>query len=71
MIDGTLPLGFGMALAQNERALRRFGALTETEKTALMAQVRSVQSKTEMRQLVAELAERPDASEVKEWQRKA
>ena len=65
MIDGTLPLGFGMALAQNERALRRFGALTETEKTALMAQVQSVQSKTEMRQLVAELAERPDASEVK------
>ena len=60
MGDGTLPLGFGMALAQNETALRKYEALTEVEKKALMDQ----QSKTEMRRLVAELADRPDANEV-------
>ena len=65
MEDRKLPLGFGMALAQNETALRRYAALSETEKTALMAQVHSVQSKAEMQQLVAELADRLDANEVR------
>lgn len=71
MGDGTLPLGFGMALAQNQTALRKYEALTEVEKKALMDQIHGVQSKAEMRQLVAELADRPDANEVVGWQRKA
>ena len=65
MEDRKLPLGFGMALAQNETALHKYAALSETEKIALMAQVHSVQSKAEMQQLVAELADRPDANEVR------
>ena len=64
MGDGTLPLGFGMALAQNETALRKYEALTETEKKDLMNRIHTVRSKTEMRQLVAELADRPDANGV-------
>ena len=64
MGDGTLPVGFGMALAQNQTALRKYEALTEVEKKALMEQIHGVQSKAEMRQLVAELADRPDANEV-------
>lgn len=64
MGDGTLPLGFGMMLAQNETALRKYEALTEVEKKTLMNQIHSVQSKAEMQQLVAELADRPDANEV-------
>lgn len=64
MGDGTLPLGFGMALAQNETALRKYEALTEAEKKALMNMIHGVQSKAEMRQLVTELADRPDANEV-------
>lgn len=64
MGDGTLPLGFGMMLAQNETALRKYEALTEVEKKTLMNQIHSVQSKAEMRQLVAELAARPDANEM-------
>ena len=64
MGDGLLPLGFGMALAQNQTALRKYEALTEVEKKALMDQIHGVQSKAEMRQLVAELADRPDANEV-------
>lgn len=63
MGDGTLPVGFGMALAQNETAMRKYEALTEAEKKALMDQIHGVQSKSEMRQLVAELADRPDANE--------
>lgn len=64
MGDGTLPLGFGMALAQNETALRKYEALTETEKKDLMNRIHTVRSKTEMRQLVAELADRSDANGV-------
>ena len=64
MGDGTLPLGFGMALAQNETTLRKYEALTETEKKTLMNKIHGVQSKSEMRRLVAELADRPDANEV-------
>ena len=71
MGDGTLPMGFGMALAQNQTALRKYEALTEVEKKALMDQIHGVQSKAEMRQLVAELADRPDANEVVSWRRKA
>ena len=64
MGDGSLPVGFGMALAQNQTALRKYEALTEVEKKALMNRIHAVQSKSEMRQLVAELTDRPDANEV-------
>ena len=64
MGDGSLPVGFGMALAQNETAMRKYEALTEAEKKALMNKIHGVQSKNEMRRLEAELADRPDANEV-------
>jgi len=51
-----LPLGFGMALAQNEAAMHRFESLTETEKQAVLRQVHNVHSKAEMRQLVSGLS---------------
>ncbi len=60
MGDGTLPLGFGMMLVQNKTALQKYGALTETEKKALMDRIHGVQSKAEMRRLVAELADGPE-----------
>ncbi|MGN0985832.1 MAG: hypothetical protein ACI4OU_04995 [Candidatus Enterenecus sp.] len=50
-----LPLGFGMALAQNEVAMRRFESLTEAEKQAVIQKTHSVRSKQEMRQLVDSL----------------
>ena len=52
-----LPLGFGMALAQNEAAMKRFESLTEAEKQAVLQRTHSVTSKAEMRRLVAELGE--------------
>lgn len=50
-----LPLGFGMALAQNEKAMRAFEAMTDAQKQAVIQRTHSVSSRREMRQLVAEL----------------
>lgn len=50
-----LPLGFGMALAQNEAAMRRFESLSELEKQAVVQQTHNVSSKKEMQQLVSSL----------------
>ena len=50
-----LPLGFGMALAQNESAMARFEALSESEKEAVIQKTHNVTSKAEMRSLVNSL----------------
>ena len=50
-----LPLGFGMALAQNEAAMKRFEALSDAEKQACLGQTDAVQSKQEMQMLVDSL----------------
>jgi 2,3-bisphosphoglycerate-independent phosphoglycerate mutase len=52
-----LPLGLGMALAQNENAMRRFEALGEEEKQAVIDRARAVSSKREMESLVSGLAD--------------
>lgn len=39
-----LPLGFGIALAQNEEAMRRFSALTDTQKRQLVERTHTVSS---------------------------
>jgi uncharacterized protein YdeI (YjbR/CyaY-like superfamily) len=53
-----LPLGFGMALAQNELAMQRFEALSEAEKQSVIQRTHSVTSKREMQQLVDSLCNR-------------
>ena len=55
MDRNMLPLGFGMAQAQNEAAMKRFESMTEPEKQALIARCRQVKSKREMQQLVNRL----------------
>lgn len=64
----ALPLGFGMALAQNEPAMARFASLAEEEKQAVIQRTHQVKSKEEMRNLVAELT---DAGGNKLWQNRA
>ncbi len=54
-MSADLPLGFGMALAQNEAAMHQFERLNETEKQAVLHQVHNVRSKEEMRRLVSGL----------------
>lgn len=55
MSEIELPLGFGMALAQNERAMAKFESLSESEKQAVLARTHSVTSKQEMQTLVSGL----------------
>lgn len=50
-----LPLGFGMALAQNEAAMQRFEAMSEAEKQAFLQRTHSVRSRKEMQQLISSL----------------
>lgn len=55
MTSMELPLGFGMALAQNEAAMKKFESMTESEKQAILQQTHNVRSKREMQQLIASL----------------
>lgn len=64
MEDGTLPMGFGLVLMQNEAAMKRYDKLTEAEKEKLLIRARNARSKSEMRKIVSELSEWPDAGGV-------
>ncbi len=55
-MNAELPLGFWMALAQNEAAMHQFESLNEAEKQAVLNQVHNVRSKAEMRRLVSGLS---------------
>lgn len=48
----NLPMGFGMALAQNKKALMRFAELDESQRQAIIDKTHSVNSKEEMQSLV-------------------
>ena len=52
---GTMPIGFSMALAQNEAAVSRFGTMTESEKQAILSKAHGARSEREMEQIVASL----------------
>ena len=56
----SLPLGFGMALAVNERAMQAYAGLTESEKEHIIMKCKDATSKEEMRRLVDSLA--PDGN---------
>ena len=45
-----IPLGLGMALAQNPSAMQRFALLSDDEKQAVIAGTHSVRSTAEMRE---------------------
>lgn len=64
MEEGPLPLGFGMALMQNAAAMQGYEQMTKEEKEKLMRQLHGVQSKSEMRRLVAQLSDRRPGNEV-------
>lgn len=55
MFEMELPMGFGMALAQNEAAMHKFESLSAQEKQAIIDRTHSVTSKAEMKALVASL----------------
>lgn len=51
-----VPIGFGMALAQNEAAMIRYAHLSEPEKQALLERAHNARSEKDMYTLVASLA---------------
>ena len=50
-----IPLGFGIALAQNEKAFNNFAYLTQNRRNEYIERAHAVQSKDEMQQLVMEI----------------
>ncbi|MCR5755346.1 MAG: hypothetical protein K6G30_11130 [Acetatifactor sp.] len=56
----ALPMGFGMALAMNEAAMKNYAQMTETEREHVIMRCKDAKSKEEMRRLVEELV--PDGN---------
>ena len=50
-----IPLGLGMALAQNRAAMNRFAALPASEQAALIERTHGIRSKEEMQSFVQSL----------------
>lgn len=50
-----MPIGFGMALAQNPAAMQKFANLSDAEKQKIIAGTHSVMSKSEMHSYVNEI----------------
>lgn len=48
-----VPIGFGLALAQNEEAMNTFAMMTKEEKQAIWNKARHARSEQEMNQIVA------------------
>ena len=51
-----VPIGFGMALAQNTAAMNRYAHLSESQKQDILTKAHNVRSEKEMYSLVASLA---------------
>ena len=47
-----LPVGFAMALAMNEPAMKKFESLSTAEKESIVQQTHSVKSRNEMQKIV-------------------
>lgn len=60
MDNNQLPIGLGLSLAMNQRAMKRFSDMTEAEKEQAIARSRKVKSKREMDRIVSSLAEDND-----------
>ena len=52
-----LPMGFGMALMQNENAMRRFASMSDDEQKSVLSQTHAIQSKKEMQAFVNHLGD--------------
>lgn len=56
-----LPLGFSMALAQNEPALEHYAKMTESQREQIIMKCRDAKSRKEMRDIVDSLVPDNDA----------
>lgn len=51
-----VPIGFSMALAQNEQAVNAYAMMTKEEKDAILQKAHNARSQQEMQQLVSAIA---------------
>ena len=54
-----LPLGFGMALAQNEKAMQYFCSLPEEKRVEIVDHTHQIHSRKEMHEYVSHLGAQP------------
>ncbi len=50
-----VPIGFGLSLAMNEKAMEHYGRMTEAERKSWLLRAGQVESKAEMEKLVDEI----------------
>jgi len=58
IFDDEIPLGFGMALAENPAAMLAYTNLSKSEKQRIIQQAKTASSKGEMRNIVLNLTNR-------------
>lgn len=51
-----VPVGFGMALSQNETAVNAYAMMTREQKNTVLAKAYNARTKEEMQQLIADIA---------------
>ena len=61
-----LPLGFGVALAQSEPAMKGYAAWTEAEKEQIILRCKDVKTKEEMQKIVDSLAPGVDVQAIRQ-----
>lgn len=57
MTNGEIPLGLGMAFAQNTSAMERFAAMSEQERQNIISMAQNIGSKAEMAAFVQKIAD--------------
>lgn len=55
-----IPMGFAMSLAQNANAMRKYALMDDGERESINERAAHAQSKSEMKSIVSEIAERND-----------
>ena len=51
-----VPVGFGFALAQNEKAVNAYAMMTREQKQAILKKAHAARSEREMQQIVSSIA---------------
>ena len=54
---GELPIGFGLSLAANAKAMEAFSKMSDAEKSAVVEKSRQMQSRADMENFVNKLGE--------------
>ncbi|HKM33906.1 MAG TPA: hypothetical protein VJY54_04090 [Lachnospiraceae bacterium] len=55
--NNEIPLGLGLGLSMNEKAMSEFAGMNESEKEQVIDKAKNVQSKQEMQHLIQNIAD--------------